>query len=166
MAKEYNITKTGGLCTGCEKQLEPGEEYTATVRETDEEFLREDFCDSCWQQQAEDIPGRFGVWKTKVPLPKEKKKVFVDDELLVNFFHRLDGTEDEDRINFRFVLALVLMRKKVLNYEGNRQEQGREVWLMRAKGSSDTYEVVDPHLDEEKIAQVIENLGQILEGEL
>ena len=40
MAKEYNITKTDGLCLKCQKQLEPGDEFSATVRETTEDLCK------------------------------------------------------------------------------------------------------------------------------
>ena len=33
MAKEYNITKTSGRCVACQREMAPGEEYIATIRE-------------------------------------------------------------------------------------------------------------------------------------
>ena len=67
----------------------------------------------------------------------------------------------------RFVLALLLMRKKLLVYDRScTGEDGAEVWTMHFKGSDQTYQVTDPHMDEEKISQVSQQLGQILEGEL
>jgi hypothetical protein len=171
MAKEYNISRATGVCHACEKQFEPGEEFTATVRETGEELSREDYCPPCWEakgDQERNSPELLGVWRTRTPQPKEKKKVFVDDEVLLQFFERLDGTDDESRIAFRFVLTLVLMQKNRLAYEGTaNDDQGRDVWKMRVRGEGGRrYKVVDPHLDEDRIAEVSQQLGQILEGEL
>lgn len=168
MAKEYNISKSGGHCTACNREIVSDQEFMATVRERDEEFSREDYCLDCWTAQPRDNePGIFGVWRSRIPPAAEKKKLFVDDELLVNFFQRLDGSDEPAKINFRFVLALVLMRKKMLVYDRMKKEDdGREVWQMHFKGNDQVHKVLDPHMDEEKIAQVSENLGQILEGEL
>ena len=106
-----------------------------------------------------------GTWRTRIPRPKEKKKLFVDDELLVNFFERLEGALPPEKVNFRFALALILMRKKLLIYDGsNKLPDGREVWAMHLKGGP-ACEVLDPRLDEEKIAQVSQQLDEILEGE-
>jgi len=170
MGKDYNIAKTSGTCCSCERQLQPDEDFVATITEGEEGFAREDFCTSCWDSKAQSeqaAAGRFGIWRSRVPQPQEKKKLFVDDELLVNFFERLADAEDEAKISFRFVLALVLMRKKLLVYDrADKGTDDRDVWTMHFKGSDAKHHVIDPNLDEDRIAEVSQNLGEILEGEL
>jgi hypothetical protein len=171
MAKEYNISKAQGQCLSCEKQLEPGDLFTAVVRETMEDFAREDYCLTCWEKKQEEISPEdktiLGLWQTRVPQPQEKKKLFVDDELIIHFFERLETAEEEIKIAFRYVLALVLMRKRLLIYDRmERLEDGQEVWFMHFRKSDQEHRVIDPKLDEGKIAEVSEQLGQILEGEL
>lgn len=168
MAKEYNISRPAGLCVACQRQLQVGEEFIATVKEVQEELLREDFCPPCWQgRQEQPNPDVLGLWHTKVAPKAQKKRLFVDDELLVSFFERLEGAEEPARINFRFVLALVLMRKRLLAYDGmERLADGREAWTMHFRGTGKVCSVIDPHMDEEKIAAVSGQLGQVLEGEL
>ena len=171
MAKEYNISRATGVCLACEKQFEPGDEFTATVRESDEQLAREDYCPACWESRSDEqrnSPELLGVWRTRAPKPKEKKKVFVDNEVLVAFFERLDGTDDESRIAFRFVLTLVLMQKNRLAYEGSgKDDQGRDIWRMRVRGEAGKrYDVIDPNLDQDRISEVSEQLGAVLEGEL
>ena len=163
MPKEYNISKVTGRCAACERELTPGEAYIATVVEQGDELQRRDYCPDCWDAWGGDGTA-LGQWRARVPEPNEKKKLFVDDDVLVNFFERLDGTDDPARINFRFVLALILMRKKRLVYDRKRQdEHGREIWQMHLRGGEATCEVVDPHLDEERIADVGDQLRQIME---
>ena len=140
----------------------------AVLRETAEAFVREDYCLPCWQgnprEEGADI---VGVWKAHVPPPADKKRMFVDDEMLVNLFHRLEEAVEPAKVNFRFVLALVLMRKKMLVYDRMESAAGVEVWQMHFRGLSEqVHRVVNPHLDEEKIAEVSGHLGEILQGEL
>ena len=168
MAKEFNIARPTEQCRGCDKRMQPREEFLATVREVEEEFVREDFCLGCWEQRAKDPDGAvFGVWRARVTMPQEKKKkLLVDDGLLVNFFERLEGADSPAKISYRFVLALVLMRKKLLVYERmGKNADGLDVWVMRLKGAEQTYDVVDPHMDEDKIAEVSHQLGDIMQGE-
>ncbi|MGC9453350.1 MAG: hypothetical protein ACP5HU_00655 [Phycisphaerae bacterium] len=167
MARDYeNISRPTGVCSLCRRCFEPGNEYVATVREQDEQFERRDYCPSCYDGADED-ESVVAVWRARAPEPKQKRKLFVDDDVLMNFFRRLDGDESDSRVNFRFVLALVLMRKKLLVYEGSEKlDDGREVWTMRYKGADETCRVLDPHMDEEKIAEVSEQLNQILETDL
>ncbi len=164
MAKEYDISKTAGRCAECDRELAPGEEFVATVIEAGDEFRRQDYCCTCWDARTRDETALFGVWRSHVPRPQEKKKLFVDDEVIAGFFERLDDAEEPAKINFRFVLALVLMRKKLLIYDRMRKEaDGGEVWLMHFRGDEKTREVIDPHMDEEKIADVSRQLNQIME---
>ncbi len=168
MAKEYEISKTAGVCCSCNRALQPGDPLLATVIDTEDQLQRKDYCRACWEgQNLNDDPDLLGFWSTRVPRPEEKKKLFVDDEVLMQFFERLDGTGDPGRVSFRFVLTLVLMRKKLLVYEGSEKTpSGDEVWTMRLKGSDRTYQVTDPHMDEEKITEVSQHLSEILESEL
>ena len=168
MGKEYEIDKTAGRCVVCGELVAPGEELVATVDEVDEELRRADYCLACWEAEAkDDSPDLLGVWRTRVPKPKEKTRLLIDDELLVNFFQRLEGVDAPARVNFRFVLALVLMRKKLLIYDrGEKRDDGTEIWTMHLRGDATLFFVHDPHMDEEKIAEVSRQLGEIMEGEL
>ena len=173
MAKEYNITRTAGRCTACQQELAPQQEFVATVREIagpdDEDALvRQDYCLACWEPAREATTADksvFGIWHARVPAPREKKKTFVDDDLLVNFFDRLDDAEPA-KVQFRFVLALILMRKKLLSYDGIEHGDGDQPWLMHFRGSGRKCKVVDPHMDEDKIAQVSRQLGEVMEADL
>ncbi len=174
MAKEYNITRTAGLCSACEQSLEPGQEFVATVRETvgdddETELVRQDYCLACWEPAAEQTTADkavLGIWHARATAPKEKKKTFVDDELLVSFFDRLEGADQPAKVQFRFVLALILMRKKLLAYDGVEPGDGERPWLMHFRGAGRKCKVIDPHMDEEKIAEVSRQLGDVLEGDL
>ncbi len=174
MAKEYNITRTAGLCAACRQELQPQQEFVATVREIageddEAELVRQDYCPSCWEPVREQTTADksvLGIWHARAAAPKEKKKTFVDDELLVSFFDRLQDAEEPAKVQFRFVLALILMRKRILAYDGTEPGQGDRPWLMHFRGSGRKCQVVDPHMDEDKVAEVSRQLGDVLEGDL
>jgi hypothetical protein len=167
MAREYNISKTACLCRSCQKHLAPGSELVATVREVGEELQRQDFCPECWSARSPQDRGEvLGMWHARVPTPAEKRKLLVDDELLVNLFQRLEAADTPAKANFRFVLALILMRKKLLVYDRTENEGALETWVMHLRGDPTPVKVVNPHLDDDKVAEVSGQLGQIMEGEL
>jgi len=109
----------------------------------------------------------FCYWKTKLPHPDQKKQIFVDDEMLMAFFERLERETEQEKINFRFVLALVLMRKRRLKYDSSQAEADKEIWRLRIVGSDKEFvEVTNPNLDEEQIEKLSSQIGQILQVEL
>lgn len=120
------------------------------------------FCRLLASKQAE----VFCYWKTRLPHPDQKKNVFVDDEMLMAFFERLAGENEQEKINFRFVLALVLMRKRRLKYDSSRSDGDREIWMLRASGDKKIFSVINPHLNEEQIQVLSSQIGQILQVDL
>jgi hypothetical protein len=160
---EWEINKPLGQCCGTGKKIEYGEEYFAALVETEEGLVRRDFCADYWSAEK---PGVFCYWRTKLPRPDEKKHTFVDDEMLMAFFERLGKETEQEKINFRFVLALVLMRKRRLKYDSSRAEDGKEIWRLRVAGGKEFVEVANPKLDEEQIRQLTSQIGEILQTDL
>jgi hypothetical protein len=165
MARKYDIAKAACTCRACNRPLTSGEEFVATLCEVGLEFRRDDYCPSCWSGRDMTQQGELlGFWKAKVPEPARKKKLFVDDDILLDFLAQLENADTPAKVDLRFVLALVLMRKKVLVYDrSERLSNSLDVWTMHRKGEDRTVRVIDPHMDEEKIASVSEQLGQFLE---
>ena len=161
---EWEIEKPLGHCWGSGKKIEYGEEYFAALVETDQGFQRRDFCAEYWQDEKPEV---FCYWKTKLPHPDQKKKIFVDDEMLMAFFYRLEQETEREKMNFRFVLALILMRKRRLKYDSSKTDNNKEIWRLRIVGSDRQFvEVRNPNLDEEQIQQLSSQLSQILQVEL
>ncbi len=92
--------------------------------------------------------------------------MFIDDDMLMAFFDRLGTETDPEKINFRFVLTLVLMRKRKLKYDNSRTEDGKEIWQLKVAAQQRTVEVVNPNLTEDKIEELSSQVGQILQVEL
>ena len=157
---DWEIKKTLGQCYGTGNEFEVGQEYFSTLVETDEGFERRDFSVDYWEQAK---PSVYCFWKTKMPDPQQKKQIFVDDEMLMTFFERLAEETDQDKVNFRFVLTLILMRKRKLKYDSSEIKDNHEIWSLRVTGENRNVEVVNPHLTEEQIAELSLQMGQILQ---
>jgi hypothetical protein len=161
---EWEIEKPLGQCFGSGKRIEYSEEFFAALIETDQGLQRQDFCSDYWQEQKPDV---FCYWKTKLPHPDQKRRIFVDDQMLMAFFERLEQETEQEKINFRFVLALILMRKRRLKYDSSKIKDDKEIWRLRIVGSDKQFvEVVNPNLNEEQIEQLSSQLSQILQVEL
>ena len=164
MARDYEIQKPSGACSRCGRELAAGEGFTVALFETDEGFRRDDLCDECSAAQGGESGEPFSLWQSRVPTPEEPKQRFVGNDVLMDFFEKLDGQDDPAKVNFRFVLALMLMRKKLLVYDASRRdESGGEVWTMHYRHGDTAVEVIHPEMDDDQIAQVTAELGAIFE---
>ena len=163
---DWEINKPLGQCYGSGRKIEHGEEYFGALVVAEEGLQRRDFCADYWESEKPDV---FCYWKTKLPEPGHRKQLFVDDQMLMAFFERLARETDQEKVNFRFVLTLILMRKRLLKYDESRTEDGKEIWRLRIPGDRSAEgraEVVNPHLDEEQIEQLSSQIGEILHTDL
>lgn len=160
---DWTIHKPLGECCGTGRAIEPGEEYFGALVEGEEGLERRDYSVEYWEKEKPEV---FCFWKSRLADPDEKKELFVSDEMLMAFFERLAHETATEKVNFRFVLALVLMRKRRLKYDATVLDRADEVWRLRVVGEKDTVEVVNPHLDEEQIEQLTSQIGQILQADL
>jgi len=157
---DWEIKKTLGQCCITQQAFEVGEEYFAALVETETGLERRDYSTECWHKER---PPVYCFWRTRMPEADQKKKLFVDDEMLLTFFDRLADETEPEKVNFRFVLMLILMRKRRLKYEGMKTEGAMETWSLRVSGENRCVEVINPHLTEDKIEQLSSQMGQILQ---
>ena len=97
-----------------------------------------------------------------VPTATEKARPQFDDDLLEECFHRLAGQTEPGRLNFRYVVALLLMRRRRFKFETSTVHDGVETMVLRCLRSSEKYEVVNPRLSDEAMTQVQEEVFQVL----
>ena len=151
----------------------PGAACMATLCEAEEgEGLeRRDYSIAAWEAGAR--PERlFSFWRTLVADPGERRKLLVDDEVLMDLLHRLADDERPQRVAFRFVIALILMRKRQLRFVGRAGGSGPDDpprWRFRPRGAAPEdppLDVVDPQLGDEDVRELTAQLGEILQGDL
>lgn len=160
--QEWNIAKSNQTCQLCEAKFGVGASYFSAIFTSAEGFERRDFCLSCFQdRRPENV---YSHWKTAVPNAEEEDaRPKVDLDSVLDFFRRLDGDADAKRVAFRYVLALMLTRKKVFKLDGSeKREDGSEVLVFAARKGGEKHAVVQPDIDENEIGAVSEELGQLL----
>ena len=171
---ELHVPKPAGVCAVSGRAIAPGEKFMAALRETPTGLERLDVAIEHWD--AFDKADTLGFWQSVMPRPQEKKKVFVDDEVLCTLFERLAEATEPTKVAFRFVLGLILMRKRLVLYDATRHDppppgspEGtppRDVWVVRMKGRPDPLDLVDPKLGEKQVVEVSQQLGEILNEEM
>jgi hypothetical protein len=160
----YEVARARGQCIVCQTVIPPQQPLMAALRETATGFERQDVCLNCWNNF--DKTDLIGFWKTSMPLVEQKRRLFVDDEVLCQLFERLADATELAKLNFRFVLGLILMRKRLIVYETSRNDGPKEIWQVRFKGKEEILDLLNPRLEESQILDVSNQLGEILNEEL
>jgi hypothetical protein len=113
MQLDFEIQRSTRRCAATDRALEPGEICYSVLEVQGAEIVRKDYGASAWSEP----PGEaFGWWKSRVPEPHAKKIKLAPNEVLLKLFDQLaERPESED---MRYVLALLLVRRRVLRLEG------------------------------------------------
>ncbi len=162
-----SVSRPTGICSISGDTLTPGTKAVAALieRQDDEGFDRFDYSEASWE--AASPPERlFSHWRYMVPDAEEKQGIIIDDEVLLDLFERLDGDERPQRVAFRYILALVLLRKRKLQLVSRAQDDDGELWNLKFRGTDcDPVTVRNPGIEEDEIQDLSDQLGEILQGD-
>lgn len=165
---EFKITRGSGRCTVTGRKFEDGEQFIVALSPDPKEeglFQRQDICLAAWQRQS---AGAFAAfWPSRYSVAK--KPVLLDPDMLWQVFHRartpVEGDDAAEMPRFAYVAALGLMRLKKLKLKGTRRQGKTEHLVFETPGKGkdrETYEVVNPGLDEAGIEKVQDRLSELV----
>jgi hypothetical protein len=100
-----------------------------------------------------------------MPEPDAKRRLVLDDEAIEEVFDRLSEDDRPNRIAVRWLLAMILLRKRRLRHLRVESADGVETWLFSRRGDVEgapPTAVVRPALDEEAIAALGDELGAVV----
>ncbi len=163
----FPISRPTGTCASTGVTIKPGDTFVAALieRQGEEGLERLDFCVDAWQRGDRPKPPLwlFASWRAVAGRSEEKKAQFtMGDEELIELFEQLGEANDLKRQAFRFLLTLLLIRKRLLKYEGTRSG----LMLVRRKDAlpqEPVIEVIDPGTAPEAISAAIEQLGAVMD---
>lgn len=160
MVTNYEIQGPARTCAATGQELKPGDRFYGVLADEDGRFVRRDFAALAWKGPP---AGVVAYWAGRIPTSDRPKKPTFNDELLADCFRHLAGTVEPDRQKFRYVVALLLMRRKRLKFEDTRRlPDGTNVLVVRDAKSGERQEVADPRLDEVEIAAVQDEVFRLL----
>jgi hypothetical protein len=157
---DYQIQPPTKRCVMTGQELPPGTRYFSVLLEQDGKLVRQDYSAEAWQGPP---AGAFSFWAGRVPELEQAKKVVIDDEMLLECFQRLEGPQEPGKVNFRYVLALLLMRRKRLKFDQVKTESAQEVLRLRCVRTGTSYDVVNPRLTEAEMTEVQEEVFKVLD---
>lgn len=163
MPDDWQMPRRGEACLVCKHAFEPGETIQAYLYESPKGYERRDYCVNC---QPPDEPAAMGCWRTRRPEPATKKVRPFDREAIYGFFERLEDADTPEKRQLRFVLALLLWRKKVLQLARSETSGASEVWHFVVSRSGESHAVERPDLDEDQLERLGAQLEQLLAGEV
>lgn len=162
MGEDWQMPRRGEMCDMCRRSFDPGETIQAYLYESPEGYQRRDYCAGC---QPPDAAFAVGSWKTRRREPAAPKAPAFDREETYRLFEQLHDVDAPQQCRLRFVLGLLLWRKKVLRFDRSETRDGIETWHYTVPRTGDHHTVARPELDEQQLEQLGAQLERLLSGD-
>lgn len=125
------------------------------------EFRREDISEAAWLDRRESNPP-FSLWKSTYqppppPIPEPMPRESVEDSL-----RRLIQEDRPEHINARYVLAIMLERKKVLKQVDAREAAEEKLLIYEHAKTGEVFIIADPRLKLAELDKVQEEVYALL----
>ncbi|HJZ55663.1 MAG TPA: hypothetical protein VKE74_11915 [Gemmataceae bacterium] len=157
---DFDIQGPTRVCAATGRELKPGDRFASVLVDDGGKLVRTDYAADAWPGPP---PGAVAYWSGKVPEADKPRKPVVNDELLLDCFDRLKDSPDPHGRNFRYVAALLLMRRKRFKFEDAfRDAAGHDVLLVRDARGGAVHQVIDPRLTDEQVAAVQDEVFRVL----
>jgi hypothetical protein len=155
---DYEVQRSTRHCTATDRELTPGEEFYSVVVAEGADLKRFDYAIEAWKGPPE---GAIGWWKSQVPTPDAKRIRWAPNDVMLQFFEEVQ--QQPDRQDMSYVLALLLVRRRVMRLEEEEHgAEGREVLVLYCPRREATYRVPVVAPDESRINEIQEELARLL----
>ncbi|MEZ5975327.1 MAG: hypothetical protein R3F17_04075 [Planctomycetota bacterium] len=166
---QWKISARQAACSVCEKPFADGERHHSMVHLTGDQLARKDACQGCWDA------GRFGpgseadgdgnrFWWTTRHQEHKHQAVAMDMEAIERLFIELTERQEVHLRELRYVLCLLLMRKKRVKLERILRDDSGESFIVRRPRSEERHTVEVFDFTPERMAEVRARLQAIFDG--
>jgi len=151
---DFEVQRCARRCCVSSRELREGETYYSALVPVGSAVERRDYAAESWTGAPE---GALGWWKAQVPTPQSKKARLAPSDVLLEYFNELaERPEEQDT---RYVLALLLVRRRVLRMEEGDDDERLTLYCPREDA---TYQVAVAMPDEARAAEIQDRLAQLL----
>jgi len=155
--QQYEFRRAGKKCSVTDRTLEPGEFYWSALMELpDGQMSRIDCAADTWEGQKDDC---IGSWKQQIPDLDTGKVYWAPRSVLLAYFKHQIEKKNTDLV---FVMSLLLVQKRILYLKNTIETDTERVSVLIDRRSSETFEVPDSEIDEERVQHIQNELAEHL----
>lgn len=156
---DFEIQRCSRRCAATEREFVAGEQCYSVLVPEGGAVVRKDFSSSAWQGPP---VNSLGWWKTTIVDTHAGRISWAPNDVMLNYFERL--LEDPTAEDARYVLGLLLVRRRVLRVEGHEKDaQGREVIVLHCGRNEAQYRIAEVMPTPERAVAIQQQLSELLQ---
>ena len=164
MQQNWSIRSRAHHCALTSRPFEDGESFHTTIYFDPQEngYVRRDVCAEAWPQEREQRKP-VAAWKNIYQkVIAEAKAEIAPKESAQDLLQRFIEDGDPKTENARYILALMLERKRQLAQTAEKEVDGAKMLFYENKKTGEIFIVRDPELRLDEIAQMQDEVASIL----
>ena len=162
----WSIKSRAHVCAVSERHFEDGESFCTAIFPDPESsgYLRKDFSADAWDQRSEDDAVPFSFWQSIYRAPVKEEQVEITEESPEDLLRRLIEEDEEHTENVRYILAIMLERKKQLVEVDSQPTATGIIRIYEHRKSGDVFIVKDPNIPLSEVEKVQDEVAILLEN--
>ena len=158
---DWDIRPRGDACTACQRPFADREDYHTLLRLDTSGYQRRDLCGSCYAQAPRD--GDLSYWQGEYKVPPPPSAEPIQKETAETLLRKLVESSDPAHAAARYILAVMLERKRILKHRDTVQEEnGPELLVYEHAHTGESFTIPDPHLRLDQLARVQDEITAVL----
>jgi hypothetical protein len=155
MQSEWEIKSRSHRCTRTQKPFEPGETIYSLLFRERSGFRREDVCEAAWESIRAETPP-FSSWRSTYESPQTSAKPVepLSKASVEELLRQLMADDRPEQLNARYVLAVMLERRKTLKQVDAKEEGPERLLIYEHAKTGEVFLIADPRLRLDQIEQV------------
>ncbi|MBW3600949.1 MAG: hypothetical protein KY475_27245 [Planctomycetes bacterium] len=156
---DFDIQRCTRRCAALDRELAPGETFYSVLTQRGADVVRIDYSEEGWGGAPE---GALGWWKSQMPdATGAGKASLAPSDVILQYFEQLES--DPDRQDLRYVLALLMIRRRIVRLENTEtDEQGRETLVLHCPRNETEYRTPVAPPDDARAAEIQTELSRLL----
>ncbi len=164
LTQEWNIQARALQCAVSGRPFEKGETVFSALYWRDGQYVRTDLNEESWKARNDNIEP-LSAWQTEfVPPPPPAPETLKKDDA-ESLLRRLISENAPATRNARYILALMLERKKVVRQIERQRNEGLSVLVYEHLPSGEVWLIEDPGLKLGELKSVQEEVAHLLAGD-
>lgn len=159
----WTFRRRHGACARCERAFESGEAHWSALSVEGELLSREDCCRACWPA-ASAQPSWLFWWRTSHEAGR-KQGLALNLEAIEALFLGLEGRSEPRLRELRYVLCLLLMRKRRLKIERILRDEEGEAMIVRRPRRQEALRVFVFDFDAARMGELREELRRVFDSD-
>ncbi|MCB1237492.1 MAG: hypothetical protein KDM91_20680 [Verrucomicrobiae bacterium] len=169
IVEDWKIRSRSHVCCYSGLPFEDGENFYTCLFEDPQSdgFFRRDYSAGNWDKILANLdPKPFSFWKStyKIP-PKEEKTEALEKHSAEAMLRRMIDEDDPSTLNARYILALMLERKKTLQPVDEKETDSGRLIFYEHRGTGDVFIVADPKISLKEVERVQEEVSALLKSQ-